>query len=305
MDTYATPSKASVLKVTVLVEDYAGYDARGLLGQHGLSVLLEIAGNDGITRRVLLDVGQSFSVIARNASILKVKGLLRRVDAVMLSHNHYDHSGGLLGLLKWLRLPPNTLPLYAHPDAFLPSIVLREGKRVNVGVPVTLEELKAFGANPTLSKEPALIEGVPGAYFLGEIPRVKGPEPKVQDNYVVLGDGALKPHPLRDDTALAVVVEGYGTVVITGCSHSGILNIVEHAAKVTGEGVKAVLGGLHLILSEEPEVEEVKRGLKDAGVEELHVGHCTGLRAECGLLRGWGKSFRRIRSGYTAEWRAR
>jgi len=305
VSTRAASGKALTLKATVLVEDYAGYDARGLLGQHGLSVLLEVAGDDGVTRRVLLDVGQSFSVIARNASILKVKELLRRVDSVVLSHNHYDHSGGLPGFLKWLRLPPNTLPLYAHPDAFLPSIVVRKGRRVNVGVPATLRELEAFGANPVLSEDPAPVEDVPGTYFLGEVPRVRGPEPRVRDNYVVLEGGAVRPHPLRDDTALAVVVEGYGAVVITGCSHSGILNVVEHAAKVTGETVRAVLGGLHLISSKEAEIEEVKRGLRDAGVEELHVGHCTGLRAECELMRELGKGFRRIKSGYIAEWGSR
>ncbi len=296
--------RALWLKITVLVEDCAAYDVRSILGQHGLSVLAEVGGEEEV-KRILIDVGQTFTVVERNASILKLLGSLRSLDAITLSHNHYDHTGGLPGMLRWLGRPEGTVPVYAHPQALEESVVIREGRRLKVGMPAMPKELVRRGADLRLVREATQVEGIPGTYFLGEIPRVRGPEPRVKDNYLVLRDGGLVPHPLRDDTAVAIVVEGYGTVVIAGCSHSGILNIVEHASKVTHEPVKAVVGGLHLISLSEGEVREVSRGLKEAGVEELHVGHCTGFKPLCMLSREWRDSLKKIFSGYTASWKAK
>jgi len=293
--------KALWLRITVLVEDCAAYDVRSILGQHGLSILAEVGGEEGV-KRVLIDVGQTFTVVERNASVLKLLRPLRNLDAITLSHNHYDHTGGLPSMLKWLGRPEGTVPVYAHPQALEESVVIRGGRRFKVGVPATPKELVRRGADLRLVRNPTQVEGVPGTYFLGEVPRVRGPEPRVKDNYLVLKDGGLVPHPLRDDTGVAIVVEGYGAVVIAGCSHSGILNIVEHASRVTGETVRAVVGGLHLLSSPEAAVREVSRGLREAGVEELHVGHCTGFKPLCILSREWGDSLRKIHSGYTASW---
>ncbi len=286
------------LKLTVLVEDSAPYDIRSVLGEHGLSVLAEVEGGEGVNR-FLLDVGQEFSVIARNASILKVIGSLRSVDAVIISHNHYDHSGGLPELLKWLR---RRVSVYMHPQALQKSVALRRGKLVNIGVPVGGDVLKELGAELRLNTSPTPVNEVSNTYFLGEVPRVEGPEPIVRDNYLMLNDGSLIPHPLKDDSGAAILIEGYGTVVIAGCSHSGIINIVKHASKITGETVRAVVGGLHLLNAKESEVIEVVKGLRSEGVEELYIGHCTGLKALCVMMSNWKGVIRRISSGYVMEW---
>ena len=140
----------------------------------------------------------------------------------------------------------------------------------------------------------------PGVYFLGEIERDLDFSIPLKSNYTI-EDGILKPHDLLDDTAVAVKVDSLGTVVVTGCSHSGIVNIVRKAEEVTKSEVYAVIGGFHLIGAKEEFIEKTIDALREMRVREVHTGHCTGLLAEYMFLREYKDSFNKIHSGYTVS----
>ncbi len=287
-------SKAVKARIVFLADDYAGYESRGLLGQHGLSVFIEVIDKDGKVHRVLFDTGQYADGIIHNANLLGVD--LHSIDAIVLSHNHYDHTGGLLGILKNIG---KRVPVVAHPDVFKPSIyIARTSVRLNIGVPFRRVELEEAGADFVLVKTP--LEVAPGVFFLGEIER-KHPDlaPVLRENYTIV-NGVLTRHELRDDTGIVVVVNDVGAIVIGGCSHSGIINIVKTAEKITGEKPYAVMGGFHLLGFTEEEINNIIKLFREEGVEEVHAGHCTGLRAEYLFLKEYREKFAKLHSGHTA-----
>ncbi|MHA1505982.1 MAG: MBL fold metallo-hydrolase [Candidatus Asgardarchaeia archaeon] len=287
-------AKAYSLKVIVLADDYAGYEMRGLLGQHGLSVYLEVKDSHDKVWKLLLDTGQHGESIINNAHLLGLK--LDEIGSIVLSHNHYDHTGGLLDIIK-LR---EKVFVVAHPDVFKPSISIKgDNVRLDIGIPYTMEEMRENGAKFLLLKSP--LEVAPGVYFLGEIERDPDFFTPLKSNYTI-EEGILKPHKLLDDTAVAVKVDGFGTVVVTGCSHSGIVNIVRKAEEVTKSEVHAVIGGFHLLSAKKDFIEKTINALKDMGVKEVHTGHCTGLLAEYMFLSEYKDNFKKIHSGYTVKY---
>ena len=283
-------SDVDFVEVIILVDDYSGYEVRGLVGQHGISVLMK-AVVDGEVSKVIFDVGQDFRVIKYNVRLLNEN--LNDVGVVVLSHRHYDHTGGLLGLLKHIK---HTVPIVAHPDITKPNIYIGDGQvKLLIGLPFNISEVDKYGGQLLLTK--SVLEVAPGIYFLGEIPRVISFE-GVPKGFYTLDEGELVRDELRDDTALAVKVRGLGLVVISGCSHSGIVNIVRYTAEVLKDKPYAVIGGLHLIDADEERIKKTIDGLKKLGVKEVYVGHCTGLRAEYEFLRAYRDKFKKIHSGF-------
>ncbi len=283
---------AKRVEIHVLVDDYSPRPR--LLGQHGLSLYIVVEGDWG-SARILFDTGQDYSVLEHNARILGIDP--GNVDAIILSHGHYDHTGGLLGAVKHAaEKRGGRIPVVVHPDAFLPAIHIGGGRvRLDIGIPYTRGELVENGARLLEAKSPLPV--APATYYLGEVEKT-WPElaPGLPGAYTIL-DGRLVEHPLRDDTGLAITVEGLGAIVIGGCSHSGIANIAKHAEKVTGEKPYAVIGGFHLAGQPREKIEETIRVLKDMGVERAYPGHCTGLRAEHMMLEAFGGESARIYSG--------
>ena len=275
------------MRVTVLVEDYSGYESP-FLAQHGVSFLVE-KGN----RSILFDTGQSAEPILYNMKLLGIDP--KSIDYVFLSHCHYDHTGGLLGMLKAIG---KRVPLIAHPTIFRRHFVVKPYLR-EVGVPFRREEIEKL-AELYLTSEP--IEIVSDIHSTGEIKVRETFEEDKIGVYTIEGGRIVEDKLLDDMSIVAKTPEGL--VVISGCSHAGIVSIVKHAINLTGEGkVRAVVGGFHLINASEERIKRTVEEFQRLGVEEVYTGHCTGLRAEAEFLRAYGKRFHKIHSGMVIEFR--
>ncbi|WP_148233448.1 MBL fold metallo-hydrolase [Pyrococcus sp. NA2] len=243
------------MKITIVFENHSGY-RKGLIGYHGFSALVESNGY-----KILVDAGTEGKVLLNNMEELGID--VDDIDALFITHGHYDHTGGLKELLKGRSEP---LEIYGHPDIFRKRIALKP-KRRDIGIPFTKDELEALGAKFNLTPDP--VEIVPGFLSSGEIRR------ETWDRAVgYFPDGSKD--PVKDDMAL-IVEEGENVAVITGCGHSGIINIATHATRLTEKTITALIGGFHLRGIRKEMLEEVVNKLKDLEVKKLYAGHCTGI----------------------------
>jgi len=264
------------IQITTLSENTAGLG--NFLGEWGLSILVE---TEGLS--LLLDCGQSISAV-HNADILGID--LSKIDKVILSHGHYDHTGGLRPLLRRVR---KRIDIIAHPDIWAAKYSRRQGQADRyIGIPYRQDELESLGACFKLMTGPTRITD--GIITSGEIPMVTDFE-KIAPNLQVKGAGGFQPDQLLDDQAL-IIKTGAGLVVILGCAHRGIINTLYHAQRLTGvKKIHMVLGGCHLINAPEERVRQTINALKELGVERLGVSHCTGLPAAGTMAQEFGKRF--------------
>jgi 7,8-dihydropterin-6-yl-methyl-4-(beta-D-ribofuranosyl)aminobenzene 5'-phosphate synthase len=234
------------MQLTVLSEAKA---MDGFSSEHGLSFLIE---EDG--KKILFDTGAS-DVFLKNAQKLGID--LNNVDSLVLSHGHWDHGNGLQHI--------SAKPLLCHPGCFQKRY--RKPGEENIGISLSKNEMEERFEVKT-SREPVQLSA--HLWFLGEVPRLKDFEAKTTK--YVLEDGS--PDFIMDDSGLAVITEK-GLVVISGCAHSGICNMVEHAKKVTGvDRVEAVMGGFHLRVVNR-QARQTAAWMKDAGIAQLLPSHCT------------------------------
>ncbi len=282
-----------MFKITVLIENTVGRPL-DLTGEHGLSMWVETAGH-----RFLYDTGQSGAVV-RNAAVLDVP--LREADAIVLSHGHYDHTGGLRAVLKAIGRP---VPVYAHPDLFSRHRVADNPERF-AGVPFDREELESSGAEFHWVEEARQI--LPNVWASGTVPRTNTFE-RGDPKLFVRHNGDRIPDPLRDDLSLYLVTPD-GLVILTGCAHAGVVNIIEHARAVTGCGrVRALIGGTHLAPVDAEQLNKTISYLKGLDLELLAASHCTGLPAAARLAGEFGGRFSfgsagfrfRFLDGYTVK----
>lgn len=239
------------MKIQVLTENIAGGK---FLAEHGLSYLIEIDGE-----QILFDAGHS-DVFLKNAELQRID-ILKNVNKVVLSHGHWDHGNGLRFI--------NNKTLITHPNAFCSRF--RKTDHSPVGLSISKQEIeKQF----TLKESKKPVRVTQNLLFLGEIPRINNFES--QTTPFELEDGSND--FILDDSAL-VALKDNALIIITGCSHSGICNICEHAKKVTGiSKIKAVLGGFHLKLPNKQCQLTIEYFKKNA-VETLLPSHCTDLPA--------------------------
>jgi 7,8-dihydropterin-6-yl-methyl-4-(beta-D-ribofuranosyl)aminobenzene 5'-phosphate synthase len=249
----------------ICVVDDAVHPDSPFWGEHGLSFLIETKG-----RRVLFDTGQSGTVLLHNLKLLGVDPAT--IDAVAISHAHYDHTGGLSALLK--HLPPGT-PLYANPDLFRERFSRREGKTQGVGPTMTQAEL-AEQMRLELSAKPQEI--ISGVWTTGEIN--KRPEPEGSSDYHLMREGdLLVADAYRDDMAL-VLQSGDELILLCGCCHAGLLNTLAHVKRAFEQPIAAIVGGLHLISASDDDLRHAGEVLLAMPVlQHVYPNHCSGEAA--------------------------
>jgi 7,8-dihydropterin-6-yl-methyl-4-(beta-D-ribofuranosyl)aminobenzene 5'-phosphate synthase len=279
------------LKITVLVEDSLSARKRGLKAKHGLSLLIETR-MAGVSSRILMDTGPTPDMVLQNAGILDVD--LRNIDLIFLSHGHYDHTGGLIEILKHANKP---VPVVAHPRAFNPKFVYKPslksiGPRFNQSLIDNTEGTLVLARNP--------VKIIDGVITSGEIPRENLFE-KVKDFWTTEDDQFVK-DSIIDDEALFINVMNKGLITITGCAHSGIINTIEHGKKITGiNNIYAVLGGLHLEKADESRIQTSVDELSRINPRLIYPCHCTGSKAVDRLRSVFGERCTPIHTGDVIE----
>lgn len=255
---------------------------------HGLSCLIT-AHRSGTSHTVLFDSGPEADTFERNVRQLGID--LGAADAVVLSHGHWDHAGGMLRALDMIGAgrKDDGLPFYAHPGMFR-----SRGRQLPDGGVLPMEDvpsvadLTAHGARVVATREPQnLLDGM--FYVSGEIPRVT-PFEKGLPFHMVKTDTGWEEDPwIVDERWLAVNVAGRGLVVFSACSHAGVVNVLKHArAKYPDIPLYCVLGGFHLSGATEKIIPDTVAALREFGLSYIAAGHCTGWRATAELVKTFG-----------------
>lgn len=266
--------------VTLLVENTAR--GRNILAEHGLAWWIEIGG-----KRVLFDAGQGW-VIAHNSDILGIP--VWEPDAIVLSHGHYDHVGGLQQILH----PSHACPICMHPAALAKkySGTSPEDARC-ISLPFLHEHrLEQYCDRIKYATQPSEI--VPGLFCTGEIPRVHEFEDTGGSFFLDLD--LIQPDPIADDLALYFDTAD-GIVVILGCAHAGLLNTLAHIKSLTDRPIHTVMGGLHLLNASGERLSKTISALRESGIQELFPCHCTGDAAKQTLLQSLPQMTRHCHAG--------
>ncbi len=266
------------LSITLLVDNTTITD-RYFSGEPGLSFLIETEG-----KKILFDTGFS-DLFLQNAGKMGVS--LLDLDIVVLSHGHLDHSGGLFPLIRYMTrsiiegIPVKKPLLVAHPACFYPR---PKFPVPDIGTVLSEQELSRFFDMHTTTVPWYLTKNL---VFLGEIERNFGFEradPGMRK--IIMPDGSAREDHILDDSALAFRLDE-GLVIITGCSHAGICNIVEQAKIICGNNkVIDIVGGLHLLKPSPSRIKKTGEYLQDLHLQSLHACHCTSLSSKI-VLAGY------------------
>jgi 7,8-dihydropterin-6-yl-methyl-4-(beta-D-ribofuranosyl)aminobenzene 5'-phosphate synthase len=264
------------LRITTLSENTALMG--GFLGEWGLSILIETE-----KETILFDTGSSCSAV-HNADRLGID--LSNVDIIVLSHGHFDHTGGLRDVLYRIR---KEIQVLAHPDVWQAKYALREGQADKyIGIPFQRNELESLGANFDLV--PTSTKITDNIMTTGEIPMVTSFE-EVDPVLFVKNDSVWQPDQVMDDQALIIKTE-QGLVIILGCAHRGMINTIYHAQQITGVSkIYAVIGGSHLVGASEECLWQSIAVLRELDVQMLGLCHCTDLPAASILAQEFGQIF--------------
>jgi 7,8-dihydropterin-6-yl-methyl-4-(beta-D-ribofuranosyl)aminobenzene 5'-phosphate synthase len=272
-------SQAHAVKITVLVTNLGGDPYEGE-GEWGYSALVEVDGH-----KILYDTGLSADLVLRNAKALKID--LSDVEDVVLSHNHYDHVGGLMSLRRELsKINPRAMSrVHVGRGIFEPR--WSESGEDHNGLRLIRAEYLATGGVFVVHDKPT--ELFPGVWLTGPVPRTNNEKNWTPGLSLDTPQGRREDN-VPEDSAL-LFNTGQGMIILTGCAHAGIVNITEYARIILGsKPIVAMVGGLHLFSATDQTLAWTGAKLKSYGVLSLLAGHCTGIEATFRLRESMGLS---------------
>ncbi|HJO96222.1 MAG TPA: MBL fold metallo-hydrolase [Victivallales bacterium] len=260
-------------KITILCNDkvelFSSY-----IGEHGFSCFIETdQGN------YLFDTGQGLGII-HNALLLNKN--LRDINGIILSHAHYDHTSGLESILR----VTGDNKIYAHPDIFDKKYDCKKGKTEYTGIRYSVDYLSNLGAEFILNRE--FSEIGTGIYLTGEVPRINDFEQSLTTQFVEHANIRTRDN-FKDDNSLAIDTD-QGLVIILGCAHAGIINILDYFTKKLNKKIYAVIGGTHLHPADEHRVKKTIECLKTYDIKKIGTSHCTGSK-EIDIIKAFGNRF--------------
>lgn len=256
------------------------------LAEHGLSLLVTVW-RGAERHRILLDTGYTGIPLIHNAGILRID--LTEVEALVLSHAHMDHTGAIY---RFFEHTSTRVPVVVHPDAFLSPrfLLLKDGAREYFPRTLVRSEFTARRIELVESRSPVLLSE-DTVLVTGEVKRTTDFE-KGMPNSFLEKDGKEERDAIPDDQGLIINLKNKGLVIVSGCSHSGIINMILHATNITGEKrVYGIMGGFHLCgPAYEPILDRTIEELKMVNPEVLVPMHCTGWKTMTLLAKAFPSS---------------
>jgi len=265
------------MKITILVDNYI--TKRYFIAEHGFSLLIE-SGDE----KILFDTGQDIALMYN----LKAKNInLKSINKIVLSHGHDDHTGGL----KRFSRKNNQFKLFAHPAIVYPKFKIRGETKKNIGLKVDLSKFHTkFHKNPSEISQ--------GIIFSGEVPKTNRWELEETVYYRKVG-GKLEKDSFQDDISLYIPLDK-GLLILTGCAHSGIINIIQHGLNITkASKLYGIIGGMHLKNASERRIKRTAKLIAEMNPGFVTISHCTGILPGIEFVKKLGK--KAIFTGVSSE----
>ena len=263
------------IRATILCENCVFFGS-GALAEHGWSVYLETEHGN-----FLFDTGAGKTIINNAQQFGKD---MTEIEGIILSHHHYDHTGGLLSVLEHT----GKVKVYAHPKLFKSSYSVRDGAERYIGIPHRHELLESKGAEFIFNT--GFTEIAPGIMLSGEVPRKTSFEKGDPSLKLKCENGYIQDSVIDDQTL--IINSSKGLVIILGCSHVGIINIINYALAKTGQKhIHTIFGGTHLGPADEEAKTKSISALKEFDIEKIGTSHCTGLETSLRVFQEFGERF--------------